>query len=94
MPRLVSAFKSAPLGRERLHHRHKAVLCNENLAIRIFQADEGPLISKEPEGLRLVPALQRRDKGGQFLAAMAHDDNRSNDDNNEESLVSLHGGRR
>ena len=31
---------------------------------RILQADEGPVISKEPEGLRLVPTLQRRDKGG------------------------------
>ena len=60
---------------------------------RILQADEGLLISKEPENLRLVPTLQRRDKGGQFLGAMAHDDNRSND-NNEGSLVSLHGGRR
>ena len=52
---------------------------------RTFQAGEGPLISKEPEGLRLVPALQRRDKGGQFLAAMAHDGNRSNDDNKASS---------
>ena len=30
---------------------------------RILQADEGPLISKEPEGLRLVPSRKRRDKG-------------------------------
>ena len=48
-----------------------------------LQADEGPVISKEPEGLRLVPTLQRRDNGGQFLGAMAHDDNISNDDKNE-----------
>ena len=37
-----------------------------------LQADEGPVISKEPEGLRLVPTLQRRDKGGQFLGAIWH----------------------
>ena len=50
---------------------------------RILKADEEPVISKEPEGLLLVPTLQRRDKGGQFLGALAYDDNRSNDDSKE-----------
>jgi len=37
-----------------------------------LQADEGPVISKEPEGLRLVPTLQRRDKSPLFLGAQWH----------------------